>query len=527
MIRTFIKFLPVSILLATLAACGGGGGGGDGGDTNPNPPPDTGWQPGVFLDESTYALRCATPGNSINIFADGCPSVQDVQGTVLDENNFLRSFSNRTYLWYDEIVDRDPSLYADPLEYFDLLKTTALSPTGAPKDKFHFTQDSQAYCQLAQGGVSAGYGATWSIIAASPPRQIIVAYTEPNTPATANGILRGAEILEVDGVAVVDGSADALNAGLFPSELGESHTFTVLDPGSAVPRLVTMSSQEITLAMVQNTQVINTPTGDVGYMTFNLHRAPAEQELIEAINTLQGVDDLVLDIRYNRGGFLAIASQVAFMIAGDATLGRTFETLQFNDKYPITDPITGQPIEPVPFYDETLGFSVPAGEPLPTLNLSRVFVLTGSNTASASEAIMNGLRGIGVELIQIGATTRGKPYGWYAQENCGTTYSTIQFRGVNDANYGDYTDGFTPSAVDDGEANVLGCQVADDLSQQLGNPAENRLEVALAYQAGQGCITPAGVASGDVAGKARIELNTTDGYIHRSFFDSNRILGRP
>ena len=140
---------------------------------------------------------------------------------------------------------------------------------------------------------------------------------------------------------------------------------------------------------------------------------------------------------------------------------------------------------------------------------------------------MNGLRGIGVELIQIGATTRGKPYGWYAQENCGTTYSTIQFRGVNDANYGDYTDGFTPSAVDDGEANVLGCQVADDLSQQLGNPAENRLEVALAYQAGQGCITPAGVASGDVAGKARIELNTTDGYIHRSFFDSNRILGRP
>jgi hypothetical protein len=260
-IRTFIKFLPVSILLATLASCGGGGGGGDGGgDTNPSPPPDTGWQPGVFLDESTYALRCATPGNSINIFADGCPSVQDFQGTVLDENNFLRSFSNRTYLWYDEIVDRDPSLYADPLEYFDLLKTTALSPTGAPKDKFHFTQDSQAYCQLAQGGVSAGYGATWSIIAASPPRQIIVAYTEPNTPATANGILRGTEILEVDGVAVVDGSADALNAGLFPSELGESHTFTVLDPGSAVPRSFTMTSQEITLAMVQNTQVINTPT---------------------------------------------------------------------------------------------------------------------------------------------------------------------------------------------------------------------------------------------------------------------------
>ena len=85
----------------------------------------------------------------------------------------------------------------------------------------------------------------------------------------------------------------------------------------------------------------------------------------------------------------------------------------------------------------------------------------------------------------------------------------------------------TPSAVDDGEANVLGCVVADDLTQQLGDPAENRLEVALAYQAGQGCIAPVGAASDGVAGKASFELNTTDGYIHRSFFDSNRILGRP
>ena len=527
-IRSFIKFLPVSVLLATFAACGGGGGG-DGftPPPPPPPPPDTGWQPGVFLDESTYALRCATPGNSIEIFSNDCRAAQDVQGTVLDENNFLRSFSNRTYLWYDEIVDRDPGLYDDPLEYFALLKTTGLSPTGAPKDKFHFTQDSLAFCQVSQGGVSAGYGVTWSIIASSPPRQIMVAYTEPNTPATANGILRGAEILEVDGVAVVDGDANVLNAGLFPSALGEQHTFTILDPGSAVPRSVTMSSQEITLAMVQNTQVINTPTGDVGYMTFNLHRAPAEQELIEAINALQGVDDLVLDIRYNRGGFLDIASQAAYMIAGPAqTAGRTFETLQFNDKHPITD-VVGRPIEPVPFHDVTLGFSVAAGQPLPSLDLSRVFVLTGSNTASASEAIMNGLRGIGVQLIQIGATTSGKPYGWYPQENCGTTYSTIQFRGVNDANYGDYTDGFTPSDVDDGEANILGCQVADDLSQQLGNPAENRLEVALAYQAGQGCIAPAGAAPGDGASKASIEFNISDGEIYRSFFDSNRILGRP
>jgi C-terminal processing protease CtpA/Prc len=450
---------------------------------------------------------------------------------VLDENNFLRSFSNRTYLWYDEITDRDPGNYNNPLTYFDLLRTTALSPTGAPKDKFHFTYDSLEYCQLSQGGVSAGYGASWAILEASPPnRAIVVAYTEPNTPATANNLLRGAEVLEVDGAAVSDGNANVLNAGLFPSALNEAHTFTIRDPNGTI-RSVTMTSQQITNAMVQNVDVINTPTGDIGYMTFNYHRAPAEEELIDAINFLNqgpGIDDLVLDIRYNGGGFLDIAAQLAYMIAGPVpTAGRTFELTQFNDKHPVTNPITGRPIEPTPFHDETLGFSVVPGQPLPTLNLSRVFVLTGPGTCSASEAVMNGLRGVGVEVIQIGSTTCGKPYGFYAQENCGTTYFTIQFRGVNEANFGDYTDGFTPVAVDDGEAQVRGCQVADDYSEQLGNPAENRLEVALAYQAGLGCVAPIGAAPGDAAAKPALRFNAVDGVVPRSPFDSNRIMRRP
>lgn len=515
-------------LIALLVGCGGGGGGSFSPTPQPEPEPSE-WQEGVFLDESTYALRCATPGNSVNIFTAGCPAVQDVQGTALDENNFLRSWGNRTYLWYDEIVDRDPGLYNDPLEYFGLLKTTALSPTGAPKDKFHFTQESEAYCQLSQGGVSAGYGVNWAILEASPPnREILVAYTEPNTPATANGVLRGAQLLAVDGAAVSDGDAGILNAGLFPSALNESHDFTIRDP-DGTERTITMVSQQITIAMVQNTQVINTQTGDVGYMTFNRHRAPAEQELIDAINTLNagdGIDDLVLDLRYNGGGFLDIAAQLAYMIAGPGqTAGRTFEKIQFNDKYPTTNPVTGQPIAPTPFHDDTTGFFVlPAGQPFPTLDLSRVFVITSGGTCSASESIINGLRGVGVDVIQIGSTTCGKPYGFYATENCGTTYFSIQFRGVNDADFGDYTDGFSPAAVDDGEAQILGCEVADDFSEQLGSPAENRLEVALAFRDGQGCNPPAAFVQEALRNPAP---QRAEPIVWRSLFDSNRIMGRP
>ena len=175
-------------------------------------------------------------------------------------------------------------------------------------------------------------------------------------------------------------------------------------------------------------------------MLFNDHIATAEQALIDAVNQLNAdaspgvIADLVLDIRYNGGGFLATASQLAYMIAGvGPTAGQTFEITEFNDKHPATDPVTGQPITPFPFFNTTLGPPFNgnggvAGQVLPTLDLSRVYVLTGPGTCSASEAVMNSLRGVDVEVIQIGSTTCGKPYGFYPTDNCGTTYFTVQFR---------------------------------------------------------------------------------------------------
>jgi hypothetical protein len=109
---------------------------------------------------------------------------------------------------------------------------------------------------------------------------------------------------------------------------------------------------------------------------------------------------------------------------------------------------------------------------LPTLNLSRVYVLVGAGTCSASEAVVNGLRGVGVQVNLIGATTCGKPYGFYPQDNCGTTYFSIQFAGVNQLGQGDYADGMAPT-----------CAATDDFSHALGDPSEGRLAAALSYRA--------------------------------------------
>ena len=112
-----------------------------------------------------------------------------------------------------------------------------------------------------------------------------------------------------------------------------------------------------------------------------------------------------------------------------------------------------------------------AGTPLPYLGLKRVTVLTTSGTCSASEAVINGLRGADVQVDVIGSTTCGKPYGFTPVPNCGTTYFSIEFKGVNNKGFGDFSDGLAPT-----------CQVADDLSRPLGDRSEGLLAAALSYR---------------------------------------------
>ena len=394
----------------------------------------------------------------------------------MDENNWLRSWSHETYLWYDEIEDVDPACCTTP-EYFQLMKTNETTSSGNPKDRFHFSQSTREYRKFANEGVTVGYGARFKVLQRTPPRNVVVQYTEPNSPATATGVnlVRGTQILGVDGIDIVN-STDAddvkkINAALNPSD-GDTHTFTVKDPGSSSQeRSVTMTAGEITADPVQNEKVITTSGGDrVGYMLFNRHNDPAALPLINAGNMFlagDGIDDLVLDLRYNGGGFLYIAQIITSIIAGSAGDGKNFTIYEYNDKI---DNVSRSFINT---FEEENG----TVHQLPDLDLPRLFVLTTSATASASELIINSLRGIDIEVILIGQTTRGKYHGFVPRDNCGTTYSTIQLRFVNDKGVADYDDGFQPT-----------CSVADnDYDHQLGDPEESLLETALAYQADDAC----------------------------------------
>jgi carboxyl-terminal processing protease len=525
--------LALTLIAATvlLDACGGGGGGGP---TTGSPP---GWVQGQFSPASAFAALCVNPRTGTDP-ATG-KAYSDRPGTALDEKNWLRSWTNDLYLWFSEVPDQAPATFASDATYFDVLKTSATTASGKPKDRFHFTYPTATWEALSQSGVQAGYGVRFAIIASTPPRNVVVAYTEPGSPAAVApaSLTRGAKILTVDGVDLVNAndqaSINTLNAGLSPQTVGESHTFVVWDPGGAIGRPVTLVSANVTETPVQNVQAITTAAGDlVGYMLFNDHIATAEAELVAAFNKLKsaGVHDLILDIRYNGGGFLDIASEVAYMIAGPTpTAGQTFELSQFNSKNPTVNPVTQATITPLGFHTTTLGFSLTAGQALPSLNLARVFVLTGGSTCSASEAIINSLQGVNIQVIQIGSTTCGKPYGFYPADNCAVTYFSIEFQGVNAKNFGDYPDGFTPhNTIATQGVLVPGCSVADDFAHSLGDPAEGLLASALSYTANGICpVPPSGVQPAPPLEAGTYVPPTANGVVIKSLWHQNRIYRPP
>lgn len=462
-----MKKLASLALFATLAACGGGGGGSDG---SGSPSPVT----SAYPASSTLANLCAKPrANS-----------SDRQGTIDNEKAYLRSFIDETYLWYKDVpTNLVAADYATPQAYFNVLKTPVKTASGKPVDQFHWSQTTESW-NAASAGIEQDYGIQWASQSSSPPRNMIVAEVAPGSPAALAGVKRGDKVTSIDGVDFVNDNTAAgiatLNAGLSPSSVS-AHKF-----GFNGKAEISLTPATYATQTVKNVKIIPTAQGNIGYFIFDTHIAKSEAELSAAIQQLKAanVSDLVIDMRYNGGGLIYIASELAYMIAGPAaTNGKVFERYTYNDK------LTAQ--------NSTMLFQAygSARQALPYLGLKRVSMLVTHGTASASEAVINSLRGVNVQVDLIGDTTRGKPYGFVPQDNCGYTYFSIQFKGVNDKGYGDYADGFEPT-----------CKATDDYSHLRGDVEETMLKTALAHRQTGICPSTSGRMGFNAGSELKYEL---------------------
>jgi len=451
------RLLPLALacvaVAGTLLGCGGG--------SSANAPANP-----VTPQASSLPNLCAQPTGA-----------NETQGSVENEKAWVRSFVDERYLWYQDVPVLDPKDYASAELYFEDLKTPAKNKAGGDLDRFHWSETKEAYEQYTNG-IAIGYGIDWSRIVKDPPRNVIIYNVEPKSPAGTAGVRRGDKLIKVDGIDVVNApDVTSIYNGTFPQD-NSPHTFE-LQRGTQT-RAVTLQAGRYDTTPVRGAKVFTDNGTKVAYLYFDSFVAKSQDALITAFQSFstQDATELVLDIRYNGGGLLYISSQLAYMIAGQtASSGKIFNKLVYNDKH--KQSLENDTYGFIP-YALNASYEYDKARPLPSLNLGRVTLLVDHGTASASEAVINGLRGIGVTVNLIGATTYGKPYGFTPQSNCGRYYYAVEFKGENHQGFSDYDAGFAPT-----------CAVKDDLNFQLGDVTEPRLAEALQYlKNGQCTSTP-------------------------------------
>jgi carboxyl-terminal processing protease len=354
--------------------------------------------------------------------------------SVADQKAWLADYMNEWYFWYRISPQPDPAPYASVDAYFGALLYTG-TDASFPADRWSFSQSTESFNRFFGDGEAMGYGVSVAglEVEGQPGAPLYVRHVEALSPAAANGVVRGDEVRSINGRSAAEIIAADDYSDLTAANLGDRLTLVLRNTGG--DRTVVVDAAVYALTPVTNATVVTTPLGrKMGYVVVKDMLSQANAPLETAFSQFKaaGVDEIVLDLRYNGGGLVSVGNQVASYVAGTRGGGRTYASLLYNDK--------------------------------------RAAQNNQRYTFSASEQVINGLRGIGIDVVSIGDTTCGKPVGFLPADACGTTYNAVNFESVNEDNEGRYFDGFDAS-----------CPVAEDFTQALGSGAEPLLAAARGY----------------------------------------------
>jgi carboxyl-terminal processing protease len=194
----------------------------------------------------------------------------------------------------------------------------------------------------------------------------------------------------------------------------------------------------------------NTSGKTVGYLVYNffspgLDTTAAYDKQVDAVFSkfkASGVNELVLDLRFNGGGAISSAINLASEIVPNYNSSKVFVNFQYNSTVQaqiIADPSLGQSYLINHFISKTGNIGN---------NLSRLFILTSGGTASASELIINGLKPY-VPVVLVGDTTYGKNVASITITDTDSTSNKwglqpIVLKLTNSLGQSDYTKGFAP-----------------------------------------------------------------------------------
>ncbi|MEO8412580.1 MAG: S41 family peptidase [Ginsengibacter sp.] len=371
------------------------------------------------------------------------------------------------YLWYNQVPSTfNAQNYNDPNEVMIALRAYSIEP-GFPAavDKWSFGVLKTDWNQLSGGIGTAnninasgdfGFSAFFRV-----EGDLRVKLVEKLSPAGLAGIQRGWRITKINGnTNITIANADFIVTNIF---FTANSTFTFVKPDGTIVDIA-LSATTYPQKTVYFDTVYNRGSKTIGYMVVNSFLGDTAQifsdfQRVMSNFATKNVSDIVIDLRYNGGGYVSVQQKLADYLAPSSANGGLMMKETFNDKHQN--------------YNTSIYFAK-AG----SLNPDHVLFIVTESTASSSELLINNLKPyMSVKLIGP-AKTEGKPVGFFPLSAGDWYVFPVSFRSTNSANYGGYFDGFAPDAL-----------VADGLDKNWGDPTESCLAKAIKYVT-TGSFTP-------------------------------------
>ena len=343
-----------------------------------------------------------------------------------DVNSQVFCALQQDYLWYKDLpASINPDNYSTPQALLDAVK--------APQDRFSYITTRQEYEDRFVNATYYGYG--FSSIRVDDDTALQIAFVYDDGSAAQNGLRRGDKIIEIEGISVAEwlsrlDAGTATNEDIYgPNQAGVMREFIWTKPDNT-RFSANFVKNDVTTNTVLHSSVVVDGSTRIGYLVFNSFIEISATELDQAFSEFaaQGVNELVLDLRYNGGGYIRVANQLSTQIAHSRVRNQVFIKYLHNDKNSADN--------------TTVLFSLRQGQA--SLDLDRLFVLATAGTCSASEMVINSLSPF-IEVVQIGETTCGKPVGMQTVFINTYALSAINFQTVNALDQGDYFDGLQPN----------------------------------------------------------------------------------
>jgi carboxyl-terminal processing protease len=401
----------------------------------------------------------------------------------LDIKNFIWRGMNTFYLYKEEVPNLADNQFANQEELDDFLSTFStpedLFYNGlvTSEDEFSFLVDDYVKLEKSLDGIRISNGMEFGLRRYSETSKNVIGYVRyvlPNTSAEEKGISRGLLFNEIDGVQLTSENfarliePESYSIGLAQFENGEI---------SSTGETIFLEKKEYSINPVYLAKIIPMENARVGYLMYNGFTSTFDGVLNETFGLFksENITHLVVDLRYNGGGSVETASDLASMITGQLA-GEVFYTEQWNEDYQT-------------YYEETdpealinrFNSKINTGDQINSLNLNEVYIITTLRTASASELLINGLDPY-INVIQVGDRTTGKfqasttlydsPNFRRANANPGHTYAIqpLIYKTLNAEGRTDFFNGLSPDIEIKEDIENLGI---------LGNPQEPLLNAAL------------------------------------------------